>query len=104
MALLCGMVSLLIHPQLSLEHLVTPGAGVLAVLQSLIRLPKGLEDKTVDVQDDIRKINTALHPEEGDVPAREAAGHKQLALPPTSSAMGARNGQAAKRASARAKS
>lgn len=35
--LLIGAINLVIHPHLSLEHLAVPGAGALAVLQSLVK-------------------------------------------------------------------
>ncbi len=35
-ALLMGIISLLLNPHVSLEHLAAPGVGVLAILQNLI--------------------------------------------------------------------
>ena len=37
LVLLASAISLLSHPELSPEHLVVPGAGAMAVLQSLIK-------------------------------------------------------------------
>jgi hypothetical protein len=45
LVLFVGCISLLIHPRLSPEHLVVPGAGTLAVLQSLIKLRRPLNSK-----------------------------------------------------------
>jgi hypothetical protein len=37
LVLLCGSISLLAHPQLTPAHLAVPGAGALAILQSLVK-------------------------------------------------------------------
>jgi hypothetical protein len=37
LVLLAGAVGILVHPQFSPEHLAVPGAGVLAVLQGVIK-------------------------------------------------------------------
>lgn len=42
--LLASCINLLIHPHLSLEHLLMPGFGTLAVLQSMIRPRRRPED------------------------------------------------------------
>ena len=45
--LLVSLAALLLHPEVSLGHLAVPGAGTLAILQSLIR-PKSRHGERAD--------------------------------------------------------
>jgi hypothetical protein len=62
LVLLVGVVKLLIYPHLSLEHLVVPGTGALAVLQSLIRPRRQQEDAMVILQEVTPELAAELSP------------------------------------------
>jgi hypothetical protein len=50
--LLAGSIGLLVHPHLSPEHLLAPGAGALAILQSLIKPRRRRTANGVTLQDE----------------------------------------------------
>jgi hypothetical protein len=70
LTLLVGGIGLLIHPHFSPAHLLVPGAGALAVLQSTIRpLRKQPEESSpLEIDELFERTNAQLFPNE-DVPA-----------------------------------
>jgi hypothetical protein len=58
--LLAGLTNLLLHPHLSLEHLVVPGAGTLAIVQNLIRCRQRHSDQAMIQLDESSLMRTLL--------------------------------------------
>ena len=65
LVVLVGCVSLLIHPHLSSEHVIVPGAGALAVLQSLIRPRRQHSDmdKAVTLDEELIGVDVTRNPD-----------------------------------------
>jgi hypothetical protein len=83
LVLLVAAIKLLIHPDLSPEHFVVPGAGALAVLQSLIR-PRPRRRQSIEeaiVWDDTSQLTCDLPSVEVDIEREAAAQPEQPAHP-----------------------
>ena len=62
LVLLISIVNLLFHPYPSLAHLVTPGAGALAILQNLIRHRPRQTDGAMNLLDGLPEVDSGVTP------------------------------------------
>lgn len=77
--LLVGVIKLLISPYLTLEHLVAPSAGALAILQSLVRPWRRQKGEIMILQEVSSESSAGLSPAELDT-------EKETAVPPSRTA------------------
>jgi hypothetical protein len=78
---LVAAIKLLIHPDLSPEHFVVPGAGALAVLQSLIRPRRRQSIEEAIVWDDTSQPTCDLASVEEDIEREAVTQPEQPAHP-----------------------
>jgi hypothetical protein len=78
---LVAAIKLLIHPDLSPEHFVVPGAGALAVLQSLIRPRRRQSIDEAIVWDDTSQPTCDLPSVEEDIEREAVTQPEQPAHP-----------------------
>jgi hypothetical protein len=81
LVLLVAAIKLLIHPDLSPEHFVVPGAGALAVLQSLIRPRRRQSIEEAIVWDDTSQPTCDLASVEEDIEREAVTQPEQPAHP-----------------------
>jgi hypothetical protein len=76
--LLTGLTNLLLHPNLSPEHLAIPGAGALAILQNLIRSRQRHDDQTTVLLDGSSQLKETLLPMEVETESEAKAHQSQV--------------------------